>query len=258
MVDFPLLSLSVVSHGQIELVHQFLDDLRLRCYENGPSFEVILTMNLPERIPFRLDDYPYPIRLVSNSQPKGFGANHNAAFAMARGEYYAVINPDIRLPENPFPVLLMALSEGCTGVTAPLVLNASGQIEDSARRFPSPGTILRKVFGAARGPDYLIGEDVLQPDWVAGMFMLFPCRVFAELGGFDVGYFLYYEDVDLCARLTMAGYAIKLCPQTHVIHEARRSSHRSFKYMKWHLASMARFFSSKPYQEAMKRRKQAL
>lgn len=254
MSDVPLISLSVVSHGQIDLVRQLLDDLRLRCVENGPSFEVILTLNLPERISFRLDDYPYPIRLVTNPQPKGFGANHNAAFAMVRGEYYGVLNPDIRLTENPFPILLAALSEGRAGVVAPLVLNVAGQIEDSARRFPSPGTILRKAFGGVRGADYPIGEDVLQPEWVAGMFMLFPRCVFAELGGFDEGYFLYYEDVDLCARLAMAGYAVKFCPQTHVIHEARRTSHSSFKYMKWHLASMARFFTSAPYRAAMRRR----
>jgi len=76
------------------------------------------------------------------------------------------------------------------------------------------------------------------------MFMLFPSEIFKQLDGFDQKFFLYYEDVDLCARLRLLGYEVVLCPAASVVHQARRSSHSDFKYMIWHIASMMRFFCS--------------
>jgi GT2 family glycosyltransferase len=74
--------------------------------------------------------------------------------------------------------------------------------------------------------------------------MLLPSKIFAQVAGFDERYFLYYEDVDFCARLRLLGYDIVLCPQAKVFHYAQRDSHDSFKYFVWHVRSMLRFFVS--------------
>jgi GT2 family glycosyltransferase len=247
-----LVSVSVVSHGQIELVQHLLNDLRQYC--SATPIEVILTVNVEETISFETNAFEYPVHIIRNAAPKGFGANHNAAFRLAAGEFFCVINPDIRIVANPFPGLIDCLT-GNAGVVAPLVANPEGGIEDSARRFPTPWSILHKVIGGTRGRDYPIGEVPFQPDWVGGMFMLFRNEVFRAVNGFDERYFLYYEDVDLCARLTLQNLAVLLCPQVKVIHEARRSSHRNLKYAQWHLRSMGRFFLSKPCMAIWKRKK---
>ena len=83
---------------------------------------------------------------------------------------------------------------------------------------------------------------LIYPDWVAGMFMLLPVRTFEDLGGFDVRFHLYYEDVDLCARLGQASKRIICDLRVSVIHDARRDSHRKLKYLNWHIASMRRYF----------------
>jgi GT2 family glycosyltransferase len=87
------------------------------------------------------------------------------------------------------------------------------------------------------------------------MFMLFPCHVFQDLKGFDERYFLYYEDVDICARMSLAGVRVALCPDIRVFHHAQRSSHRNMKYLKWHLASMLRFFTSPVYRQLKRLRR---
>lgn len=236
------ISISVVSHSQISLVAELLADLDKHCGDS--RFEVILTLNLEETLPFGLGGFSYPIKLVRNATPMGFGANHNQAFTHARGRYFCVMNPDIRLDSNPFKALLACFDEPTVGVAAPLVLNVEGGIEDSARRFPTPLKILCKVFGRCKGSDYAIADAPIYPDWVGGMFMLFPYEIFEKLGGFDQGYFLYYEDVDICARLRLLGLKALVCPQARVVHHAQRSSHRSFTYLRWHLKSMLRFFVS--------------
>jgi len=74
------------------------------------------------------------------------------------------------------------------------------------------------------------------------MFMMVKRQAFADIGGFDEKFFLYYEDVDLCARFKKAGWAVKYDPRAEVVHDARRTSHTNLRYLKWHLSSMLRYF----------------
>lgn len=239
------ISLSVVSHSQIELVKDLLDDLESHCAES--CFEVILTLNLEEKLPFDLSEFSYPIKVIRNTMPLGFGANHNQAFKHASGRYFCVVNPDIRLTNNPFSQLLAGLGDPTHGVVAPAVFGKEGAMEDSARHFPSPLKILCKALGGCGDSEYVIKNQPIYPDWVGGMFMMFPYRIFEVLGGFDERYFLYYEDVNLCGRLILLGYKVVLYPNSQVIHTAQRSSHRNMQYFRWHLSSMIRFFLSSVY-----------
>lgn len=239
------ISISVVSHKQIHLIEKLLRDIERRC--STPTLEVLLTLNLEESLPFEPQDFSFPITVIRNSVPSGFAANHNQAFAYAKGQYFCVINPDIRLTENVFPELIACLQDPAVAIAGPLVLNSEGKAEDSARRFPSPLKILCKAFGKCRGSDYQVNQGTIYPDWIGGMFMLFRCDVFNRLGGFDRKFFLYYEDVDLCARVKLQGNKVAMCPGARVVHDARRDSHRSMRYFKWHLASMLRFFLSSVY-----------
>ncbi len=77
--------------------------------------------------------------------------------------------------------------------------------------------------------------------------MLLPSEAFAAVGGFDERYHLYYEDVDLCARLRLAHRDVVLCPTVEILHDARRESHRNLRYLGWHVRSMLRFFTSWPF-----------
>lgn len=240
------ISVSVISHAQIGLVAALLTDLESQC--QGTRFEVILTLNLAEEVPFDLTGFSWPIKLIQNTHPMGFAANQNQAFRQAIGRYFCVVNPDIRLMGNPFAALLRYLQNPSVGVVAPLVLGTDGSLEDSARLFPSPLRIFRKMMGDLRR-DYSIQDVPVYPDWVGGMFMLYPLHIFNRLGGFDERYFLYYEDVDICARLRLLGYDVAVCPEVKVVHHAQRSSHKSFKYFCWHLKSMLRFFLSPVYRQ---------
>lgn len=247
----PELSISIVSHRQSSLIKSLLDDIQRWC--SSSLIEVILTINVDEVILFDTRDYGFPIRIIHNIVQKGFGENHNAAFHLVTGNYYCVLNPDIRLINNPFTRLIDYASNHNLGLIAPRVINKEGVQEDSARKFPSIIEILRKISGGKSAIHDTIGLQVSNPDWVAGMFMLFPRDVFEKIGGFDERYFLYYEDVDLCARLTLLGYQVALCSSVTVIHDARRSSHKNLRYLRLHLTSMLRFFSSSVYRQLQRR-----
>lgn len=231
--------LSIVSHGQGRLIRPLLGDL-LALREH--LTEVIVTLNIPEDEAFLAEfQSRLPIRVLQNFSPKGFGANHNSAFAASTAPFFVVVNPDIRLRDLALDALLDAVAQPGTGVAAPIVYASNGQLQDSARRFPTVARLLRRKFGGVRGPDYVLGSEPLPVDWVAGMFMVFRREVYASVDGFDDRYFMYFEDVDLCHRLNRAGLQVKLVPQARVFHDAQRASRRELKYFLWHLSSACRY-----------------
>ena len=240
-----LVTISIVSHGQIDLIVKLFDDIA--AYLSLDQFEVILTLNLPETLPFLESDYAFLKMIISNQNPLGFGANHNQAFTHATGVFFCVLNPDIRFNADPFPILLASLNDPAIAVVAPQIFGSDNLLEESARKFPTPYKIVCKALGGYKAHDYLITEHAIQSDWLGGMFMLLPSKVFTKVTGFDERYFLYYEDVDLCARLIMLGYKVVLNPQATVFHYAQRASHQNFKYFRWHLLSMLRFFVSRVF-----------
>lgn len=230
------ITLSVVSHGQNALVNLLLEDVQRFCAER---VSLVITENIPDPTPLAAGAFD----LIENDRAKGFGANHNAAFKYCRTPWFCVCNPDIRLTADPFPSLLEVFSDPGVGVAGPLVKNPSGQIEDSARRFPTVASLVQKAFREKREPDYPTDRGPVAVDWVAGMFMLFRRDVFEAVKGFDEAYFLYYEDVDLCRRLSGTGRKVFFNPQSEVIHDARRASRRDARLALHHMHSMLRFLS---------------
>jgi GT2 family glycosyltransferase len=242
-----VITISIVSHQQGDLIFELLQDINYYCRKS--HIEVVLTLNVPEVVSFDVDDFYFPLQIVINSKPIGFGVNHNNAFHISRGDFFCVLNPDIRISRCPFETLLKDLSEPLVGVVAPKILGLTGSVEDSARRFPTLKKILCKLFLKRWRSDYALDDVQVDVDWVGGMFMLFRRSVFAQFNGFNERYFLYYEDVDLCARINLAGLRVVVDPAVHVVHHAQHSSHRSLKYLRWHLASLLRFLSSSEYRQ---------
>jgi N-acetylglucosaminyl-diphospho-decaprenol L-rhamnosyltransferase len=253
MLD-PRLHISVVSHGQASFVEPLLADIAARV--RSVTLRITVTENIPEHLNVDSATLPFSLHVTRNRRAQGFAANHNQAFKHEpepRSDYFCVLNPDVRLIEDPFPALIECLADPMIGAVAPLVLNPQGNVEDNCRRFPTPLSIFRKAVGTDTTL-YVGSEERLNPDWIAGMFMLFTRKSFEDAGGFDQRFHLYYEDVDLCARLRLTGYRIALCPATTVVHDARRESHRSLRYIGWHITSMLRFFCSPPYRRIVQQR----
>jgi len=233
-------TLSIVSHGQNALVNQLLGDIRAHC---ASRVALVLTENIPDATTLDVAGLDVPVERIANASIKGFGANHNAAFQRCRTPWFCVVNPDIRMPADPFPALLAELQDPHAGVAGPMVRSPAGSVEDSARRFPTVGSLLKKVFVDRRQPDYPTDRGVQDVDWIAGMFMLFRADDYRTVGGFDEAYFLYYEDVDLCRRLRSAGKSVRYIPAAEVVHDARRASRRNVRLALQHAKSVLRFWS---------------
>ncbi len=230
-----MVTASIVSHGHGRMVADLTEDL-LECPEISL---IVVTQNVAEDTNYPTTDR---VEVRCNSVPRGYGANQNRALLAAKTPFLCVLNPDIRLVGNPFPALLTALQDEKAAACAPVIETPDNDVEDSARKFPTALSLLGKAFKFGDGT-YSSMSEIRNPDWLAGMFLLFRSASFRDVGGFDEKYFLYYEDVDLGWRLRRRGYELRQVHEATAIHDARRASRRDWQHARWHLASMTRFLA---------------
>ena len=238
------LVISIVSHGQGQLVKDLLEDLCILHSSDLWDITLILTLNIPEDESF-LHGYEDRVRIVRNLRPLGFGANHNQAFLMVPSDYFLIMNPDIRFSEN-FLTNILSCPLPDWGCMGPIIRSPAGGIDDSARRYPTIFRMVHRVLLNKRNLDYekeLNSADVsyIKVDWLAGMFLLFKSDVFKMVKGFDSSYFMYLEDAAVCKEVNMRGYSVLLNKRFSVIHDARRKSLKNFSHFRWHVRSIIRF-----------------
>jgi GT2 family glycosyltransferase len=234
-------TVSIVSHGQGAHCAQLLADLA--AHASGAVAKVILTLNIPE--PMRPDPaLPFAVDLLRNVRPQGFGANHNQAFARCQSDFFAVLNPDLRVVQDPFASLRRCLADPASGIAAPVVREVDGSVADFARTLVSPWDVVRRRIHLRADSDL----DAA-PEWLAGMFLAFRRSVYADLGGFDTRYFLYCEDVDICARARLRGLRLQIARDASVTHIAQRASRRSMNRMRQHVLSLLRLWTSPVYHD---------
>jgi GT2 family glycosyltransferase len=240
-----IFSFSIVSHGSGEYVDNLLKYFAANNIH--AKFEIIITFNIEEDENFLIKYQHLPILVVRNKSIKGFGKNHNAAFRIASGQYFFVVNPDIEIVSLDEFNLCRILDDFETGVWAPVVYGPSGALEDSARRDPTFLRVAKRFLLHSRNLDYPSINEITEVDWVAGMFMGFHRRSYVRVDGFDEDFHMYYEDADICSRLRMVGLKIRVDINSSVIHYANRKSRKNIKYFIWHITSVFRILFFKKY-----------
>ncbi len=184
--------------------------------------------------------------VVVTKERGGYGAAINAGARHARGEFFAVLNADIRfLSADTVPRLAHHFMHSQVGLVAPALELLDGRLQDSARRTPTPLNLMfRRWIGDERGW-VRRGGDV---EWTVGAFWLARRSAWERLGGFDERYFLYFDDVDYCHRLRAAGWSVRFDPTVRAIHAFGAASRRPLTAWatRHHIRSAQRFFTEHP------------
>lgn len=181
------------------------------------------------------------IRLFCNHENIGFGRAINQAMAVTTAPLALFLNPDAALTARAVAHLVRELDDHPTcGVIGPAILNPDGSVQGSARGDPD---MLTGLFGRSSTLTRLFPKSTLarrnvvthaesaaaaqgsfEVDWVSGACMLVRRASFAQVGGFDEAFFLYWEDADLCRRLRGAGWHTRYDPRAQVVHAGSVSS----------------------------------
>jgi N-acetylglucosaminyl-diphospho-decaprenol L-rhamnosyltransferase len=193
-------------------------------------------------------------------QPRnlGYGSAMNAGVASlaAQIEWVLLSNPDVVVSPGSLDTLVAAARDPRVGSVGPAILNNDGTVYPSARSVPS----LRTGVGHALFANIWMGnpwtrayrrdtEDnpvARDAGWLSGACILVRRSAFAEVGGFDEAYFMYFEDVDLGYRLGRAGYLNRYEPAASVVHSgAHSTTGESARMIAAHHDSARRFLNRK-------------
>ena len=184
----------------------------------------------------------------------GGAANQGAASESATSlPYLLVCNPDVELGRDSVARLAQALdADPRVGLAGPKLLNADGSVYPSARTFPDLVSAIGHGLLGSVAPNnrftrryQLLDWDhgrAARVDWVSGACFLARRDAWAAVGGFDPAYFMYMEDVDLCWRMSQAGWSVAYAPEAEATHLQGVSTNRHpYRMLAAHHRSMWRF-----------------
>jgi len=233
------LLISIVSHGQLDLVNDLLSDLEA-C--NLERCIIVVRSNKSEAT--KISTQNLDCIHVKNLRPAGFSYNHNRNFEMVKSEYFAILNPDLKIIDPQIFQKLIDMAEKYnTDLVCPSVVDSDGNLEDNARKFPRILEVCKRLCSVKyRKNMHSSNKEIETVDWCAGMFHLYPSALFKNLKGLNEKYFLYCEDVEIGLRLKRRGFTTSICRDVFVEHDARRESHRKMKFLSYHLVSYIRLY----------------
>lgn len=177
------------------------------------------------------------LRFIANPDNPGFAVACNQGAADSDALWLAFVNPDLQV----CPDSLERLRGHALALHGNALVGADLHGEDGARdgaarrRDPDFAAMLRDPAAAAKLDVPIDTVHALQVvDAVSGALMLMPRALFAEVGGFDEGYRLHAEDLDLCRRVREAGATVAVANDVSVLHVRGVSSRSRPVFVEWH------------------------
>lgn len=226
----------------------------IRDYETEEDLEIIITENLIKGSGYLSEISDHAIKKIINDKAKSFAANHNQAFQKVKGEYFCILNSDVVFIEGIFNTLIGRIEQNDADIVAPLIVDSSNRVQDSFRSLPNPLELVARRIQPSDLQLHKQYSELIYPDWIAGVFLLMKCNIYARIGGFDERYRMYFEDVDFGCRSKLLGYSLMCDSSISVQHDAQRASEKKLLYLFYHLSSALRFFTSPTYRHARKTR----
>ncbi len=182
------------------------------------------------------------VRVIQNQENLGFGRASNVGARASRGRLLLLLNSDCELEPGALATMVDTLEQDTSlgGVLCGLV-NADGSLQPSVHRsFPSPWSLLGDLlflsslrYAVYRSPAlhaWLLRptirahQEVHDVAWGGSACLLLRRDIFEAVGGFDEGFFMYCEDMDLCKRIRDAGYRVRYLPGPAALHHWGKST----------------------------------
>ena len=236
MPGTPGIAAIVVSYQSIDSINDCLDRLRaahgvaqVRIVDNGSVDGTLDAIQRHAASDPRL-------HFIGNPDNPGFSHACNQGVRDSDAEWLAFVNPDCLVePDTLSRLLALAREAGGECLLGADLVDERGVRDPAARRRdPAFAAMLREPAAreVALPPD---DGATLQPvDAVSGALMLLPRALFDRIGGFDAGYRLHAEDLDLCRRAREAGATVAVANRVRVVHLRGVSSRARPLFVEWH------------------------
>jgi len=233
----PQLSVIIVSYHSEALLRQCLQSLETHM---DVSYEIILVENHPQSDLSEIKQMFTYVTVIYNSENTGFGGGNNLGVTHANGEYLLFLNPDTRMQSGRVSQLITQFQDNdrIGSIGCALMHNTDTIQPHQYGRFVTLRNLLTQSFAFPQTvctPSQI--PEWQSVKWHSGGAFICPKAVFEEIGGFDERFFLYFEDMDLCARLYESGYACFWTWCTQIYHEEGGTQKENFRMKRRYYAS---------------------
>lgn len=235
-----MISFIIVNYKSANYLEQCLNSI-FKIVSSTP-YEIIIVNNSPEE---NLNKFKKgkPKIIIIESKNIGYSSGCNIGAKNSHGEYLFFINPDTILLNDFFSDLFQYFKNLEYGAIGFKLLDRNKQFQISFGKFPSiVGEIKNKsIKNAFRKRNQKIitklESKYINPspvDWVSGAAFFIKKATFEMVGGFDERFFLYYEDADLCMRISKSGFPNYFFPPGNIIHFEAENIRTEFSYIYIH------------------------
>lgn len=236
-VAAPTVSIIVISYNTREMT---LACLRSVHEQTSVPFELIVLDNASTDGSAEAIAEEFPeLHLIASKDNLGFAAGNNEAIKVATGDYLLLLNPDTEVLDRAIDRLFdYTLAHPEAGITGGRTVFPDGALNIAScwmRITPwSAFCMATGLTAAFRGSSLFNPEgmgdwardSVREVDIVVGCFLMIPRALWFELGGFDLKYFMYGEEADLCLRAKAMGYRPSITPDAEIVHLIGASSNK--------------------------------
>jgi len=176
------------------------------------------------------------VRFIGNPDNPGFAVGCNQGARESTAPWLAFVNPDLMVEADTLSQLhSLAMPLGNCLLGVDLVDEAGVRDAAARRRDPDFAAMLASPSaGAQLGVGVEEAQTLQAVDAISGALMLLPRVLFEALGGFDEGYRLHAEDLDLCRRAREAGAVVAVANSLRVLHVRGVSSRARPLFVEWH------------------------
>jgi GT2 family glycosyltransferase len=222
----PVLSIILVNFNDAAHLRECVSSIEV--HAGGIDLEVIVVDNASTDGSAALVTERFPrVRLIRNEKNEGFGRANNRAVRESRGEFLLFMNTDIVIHPGALALLLAEMrTRPDTGVAGPALLTPAGSFQASfGGRTGFFSELAKKGFlNRLRTRSIRKNPTRREVRWVSGAFLLARRQACLEAGGFDEGFFLYFEDIDLCERILDKGWKVIFLPDAVSLHHGGAST----------------------------------
>ena len=176
------------------------------------------------------------VRFVGNPDNPGFAAANNQGVTDSHSPWLAFINPDLMVEPETLAALRAraeALGDCLLGVEQ---VDEQGLADEAVRRRDPDFQMMLRSPG--KGSKLAVPRDPQQAlqrvPALSGALLMMPRALFDCIGGWDAGYRLHAEDLDLCRRAREAGAVVAIANDLQVTHVRGVSSRSRPFFVEWH------------------------
>ena len=237
----PLVSLIVLNWNGRQHLEYCLPSLLATDY---PRYEIIVVDNAStdDSVAFVRENFPR-VQVIVNERNLGFSAGMNVGLQAAQGEIMVLLNNDVEVQPGWLRALVEAmLAEATVGIAGCKVYYPDGKTLQHAGATLNYPLLTSHHYGYQE-EDQGQYNEIRAVDYVTGAALALKRELLNRIGYLDAGFFLYYDDPDLCFRARRAGYTVIYVPDAVIVHhETATNVKGSFFSLSHYHRSRLRFF----------------